>query len=99
MFDFRNMVDDPQKRLTSGIDGVLAGYTMLKPKEGWAAIRERSLARVGHRAPLVECSPDRGVVEPIEHQRTVEIDLAFCRDLRHPAPRRAEPALSHTSIV
>ena len=33
------MVQDPQKRLTSGIDGVLAGYTMLKPKEGWAHIR------------------------------------------------------------
>jgi hypothetical protein len=35
----RQMLDDPQKRLNSGIDGVLAGYTMLQPKEGWAYIR------------------------------------------------------------
>lgn len=35
----KKMVEDPQKRLTSGIDGVLAGYTMLKPKEGWTNIR------------------------------------------------------------
>jgi len=31
----RNMLDDPRKRLNSGIDGVLAGYVMLKPAEGW----------------------------------------------------------------
>lgn len=31
----RSMLDDQQKRLNTGIDGVLAGYTMLKPKEGW----------------------------------------------------------------
>jgi hypothetical protein len=35
----REMLDDPKKRVSSGIDGILAGYTMLKPKEGWAAIR------------------------------------------------------------
>lgn len=35
----RAMLDDPQKRLTSGIDGVLAGYVMLKPAEGWAYVR------------------------------------------------------------
>jgi hypothetical protein len=33
------MLDDPSKRLSSGVDGVLAGYTMLAPKEGWARIR------------------------------------------------------------
>src|SRR5438132_3034056 len=32
----RAMLDDQQKRLNTGVDGVLAGYTMLKPKEGWA---------------------------------------------------------------
>lgn len=31
----RKMLDDPQKRVTSGVDGMLAGYIMLKPKEGW----------------------------------------------------------------
>jgi hypothetical protein len=32
----RKMLDEEQKRLSTGIDGVLAGYTMLKPQEGWA---------------------------------------------------------------
>ena len=31
----RKMLDDPAKRLGSGVDGMLAGYVMLKPKEGW----------------------------------------------------------------
>jgi hypothetical protein len=35
----RKMLDDPQKQLSSGVDGILAGYTMLDPKEGWAYIR------------------------------------------------------------
>ncbi len=35
----RSMLDDPQKRLNSGVDGILAGYTLLDPKEGWAYIR------------------------------------------------------------
>jgi hypothetical protein len=34
----RQMLEDPQKRVSSGVDGILAGYTMLKPKEGWAYI-------------------------------------------------------------
>jgi hypothetical protein len=34
----RRMLDDPQKRLSDGIDGMLAGYTMLKPHEGWAYV-------------------------------------------------------------
>jgi hypothetical protein len=34
----RKMLDDEQKRLSTGVDGVLAGYTMLKPKEGWAYV-------------------------------------------------------------
>jgi hypothetical protein len=34
----RQMLDDPQKRVTSGLDGILAGYAMLEPKEGWAYI-------------------------------------------------------------
>jgi hypothetical protein len=32
----RKMLDDEQKRLSTGVDGVLAGYTMLQPKAGWA---------------------------------------------------------------
>jgi hypothetical protein len=31
----RELLDDPAKRLGSGVDGMLAGYVMLKPKEGW----------------------------------------------------------------
>lgn len=32
----RKMLDDPKKRGSSGVDGILAGYVMLQPKEGWA---------------------------------------------------------------
>jgi hypothetical protein len=32
----RDMLDNKEKRLGSGVDGMLAGYVMLKPKEGWA---------------------------------------------------------------
>src|SRR5205823_354763 len=34
----RKMLDDPQKRVSTGVDGILAGYTMLQPKAGWAYI-------------------------------------------------------------
>jgi hypothetical protein len=30
----RSLLDDPEKRVSSGLDGILAGYTLLKPKEG-----------------------------------------------------------------
>jgi hypothetical protein len=33
------MLKDPEKRASSGVDGILAGYTMLKPKEGWAYLK------------------------------------------------------------
>src|SRR5437764_8091359 len=32
----RELLDDPQRRYASGIDGMLAGYVLLQPKEGWA---------------------------------------------------------------
>jgi len=35
-----DMLEDPAKRLGSGVDGMLAGYVMLKPKEGWAYTRD-----------------------------------------------------------
>ena len=35
----RSLVDDPEKRAGSGVDGILAGYVMLKPKEGWQYVR------------------------------------------------------------
>ncbi len=35
----RQMLEDPQKRVSTGVDGILAGYTMLKPKEGWTYLR------------------------------------------------------------
>src|SRR5262249_50834880 len=34
------MLTDPTKVAGSGVDGMLAGYTMLKPKAGWAFIRD-----------------------------------------------------------
>ncbi len=36
----RDMLDTPAKRLGSGVDGMLAGYAMLKPKEGWTYTRD-----------------------------------------------------------
>jgi hypothetical protein len=36
----RKLLDDAQKQASTGVDGLLAGYTMLKPKEGWAYIRD-----------------------------------------------------------
>jgi len=32
----KEMLNDPTKQLSSGVDGILAGYIMLQPKEGWA---------------------------------------------------------------
>jgi hypothetical protein len=32
----RTLLDDPQRRFTSGMDGMLAGYVLLQPKEGSA---------------------------------------------------------------
>jgi hypothetical protein len=36
----RSLLDDPDRRVGSGIDGVLAAYTLLKPKEGWKYLQE-----------------------------------------------------------
>jgi hypothetical protein len=33
------LLDDPDKPATSGVDGILAGYVMLKPEEGWKRVR------------------------------------------------------------
>lgn len=35
----REMLDDPNKRFSTGIDGMLAGYVMLNRKVGWQYIR------------------------------------------------------------
>src|SRR5262249_43036872 len=35
----RKLLDDPEKRMNSGVDGMLAGYTLLKPKEGLEYIK------------------------------------------------------------
>lgn len=35
----RDMLDDPDKRFSTGIDGMLAGYVHLRPKEGWNYLR------------------------------------------------------------
>src|SRR5439155_5113499 len=36
----RNLLDDPQRQYTSGIDGILAGYVLLQPKEGWQYVTD-----------------------------------------------------------
>jgi hypothetical protein len=36
----RGHLDDPQRQYTSGIDGILAGYVMLQPKEGWQYVTD-----------------------------------------------------------
>ncbi|MCC6419807.1 MAG: hypothetical protein IT429_16360 [Gemmataceae bacterium] len=35
----RAMLEDPVKRPAGGVDGMLAGYVILQPKEGWAYLR------------------------------------------------------------
>jgi hypothetical protein len=35
----RGLLDNPQKRVSSGVDGILAGYVMLEPKEGFDYVR------------------------------------------------------------
>jgi len=35
----RSLVDDPEKRRGSGIDGMLAAYVMLQPKQGWTYLK------------------------------------------------------------
>jgi hypothetical protein len=35
----RKMLDDAQKRVSTGVDGILAGYAMLQPKAGWDYIK------------------------------------------------------------
>ena len=35
MSSARQATADPAKRATTGIDGILAGYTLLRPTEGW----------------------------------------------------------------
>jgi hypothetical protein len=35
----RKLLDDPTRRLNAGVDGILAGYIMLNPKEGWGYLR------------------------------------------------------------
>ena len=37
----RSMIDDPEKRKGSGIDGLLAAYIMLQPKEGWKYVQDQ----------------------------------------------------------
>jgi hypothetical protein len=34
------LLSDPTKVASSGVDGMLAGYAMLKPKDGWAYIKD-----------------------------------------------------------
>lgn len=36
----KGMIDDPEKRRGSGIDGLLAAYVMLRPQDGWQFVRK-----------------------------------------------------------
>jgi hypothetical protein len=35
-----DLLEDKERRLGSGVDGMLAGYVMLKPRDGWAYTRD-----------------------------------------------------------
>jgi hypothetical protein len=35
----RGMLEDPEKKVITGADGILAGYVLLDPKEGWDYVR------------------------------------------------------------
>lgn len=37
----RELLDDPKKHYSSGLDGVIAGYVMLDPKAGWGYLLEQ----------------------------------------------------------
>lgn len=39
----RKLLDDPTRRLNAGVDGILAGYVMLQPKEGWEYVDRKSV--------------------------------------------------------
>jgi hypothetical protein len=41
----REMIDNKEKRTGSGIDGMLAAYVILKPKDGWNYVREEILSK------------------------------------------------------
>ena len=36
----RTLLEDPQRRFSSGIDGMLAGYVLLDKKEGWKYVHD-----------------------------------------------------------
>lgn len=36
----RSMIDDPEKRKGSGVDGMMFAYVLIEPKEGWAYLRD-----------------------------------------------------------
>jgi hypothetical protein len=36
----RSLLEDPQRKLSTGVDGVLAGYTMIDPKLGWDYVKD-----------------------------------------------------------
>jgi hypothetical protein len=40
----RRWLDTPERRTGSGVDAMLVAYTLLKPKEGWAYLRNRVLS-------------------------------------------------------
>lgn len=37
------MIDDPEKRKGSGVDGIMAGFVMLDPKTGWSSLSEQMI--------------------------------------------------------
>src|ERR1044072_5795120 len=48
---------------------------------------------------LFVCVPQRVVVGRVQDECVVEVELAFERDLGHPAPGGSEPAFPHNSTV
>jgi hypothetical protein len=41
----RQLLNNPKKRSGTGADGILEGYTLLKPKQGWSFLRKQVLGQ------------------------------------------------------
>jgi hypothetical protein len=87
----KKLLDDAQKQSSTGVDGMLAGYVMLQPKEGWAYLqnilkdpkKEFMLRYAGLRAIrfLWNSRPDLIPEKDLEAGVTVLLDQSDIADL------------------
>ena len=68
----------------------------LRPRERRLDLLGRRRADDDGRARSERLPQPLAVVDVVEHERLRDVELALDRELRHAAPGRAEPALSHT---